>query len=691
MPEWQTDFQHAGADLWNVMDCTGDGVDDVLFASEYFGRRITLLDGITGELVLQSDYAVGGTAKAEVHDVDGDGVGDVIFRYPYYSTPLLTEAGKIKVVQGGTGAELWSHTGTQTSQNLSDNVEYTDLDGDGNVDLVAHNLGYDTVALQGHSGGLLWASSDPISEIKWVPDRTGDGIEELIVQLNGPTVDLRNGASGASLWPNPGSYGLQAPYKVHAVADLTGDGAGDFLFTNPDHDNTYANAGGIVAINGSNGQLHWFHEGDDHQIEVGTRVEMFDATGDGTDDVVSLSGSDQRLLNGVTGVVYWSRSYQLKSPKSKFQQVADLNADGSSDLLLRTKGPLVALRSQTGNEMWSTDSPDGTSPWRDVILADVEGDGTTEIVAGSPECLASFGVLAVLNGSDGSYRWQAQGVADENRIGGKIALTQSAISGQLEIATRFHGDESNAGIRMYSADSGQEVWRADFVSETTDKVEWQVHDLAGNGSEQIIEIDSNFNTRVHVFDPATRTIRNRVFALLRTLDEFGVGGDIDGDGFRDLVMIDIEGFDPMIRVMTFSSMQDTYSSGLSVVGGSHSVTHGGFTAIGVTAPQRFKNHPYRLMMSGNGAGYTRVVWADVPLADGDLLQQTLAVDSFPAPFHDAIGWLDNQAKAEIIINTLPGDIPAKLAGRTLAIAVLIEAPSHAPWYSSGVEFLTIKP
>lgn len=692
LPIWETHSIRAGRDVEVVPDCTGDGVQDLVVTSVSQRDYVNVLDGKSGEEWLFIAVSSSEDVSADAHDLDGDGVAEVILRFPGHSDPGSNAVGKIRVVQGGTGQELWRRIGANASARLADNLIYTDLDGDGLLDIFLHGSGHDSLALNGATGAVIWADASRAQKAFHVPDVDQDGVDDFLIQQSGPSLDLRSGASGSSLWTSPVSPSLQAPYTLYANLDLTGDGSPDFVLANPDHSGSgLTECGGIALLDSVNGQQQWFHQGGSNNVNLGTRLEFFDANNDGTSDLLSLARHEQLMLNGMDGVAIWAQSLELKGAGSKHQQVVDLAADGNQDVLLRTFGRMVLVDGFSGVEVWAANPPDPGAVWQDIRVADTNADGNMEIIAGSPDGLGLKGSLVALSGVDGSYLWRVDGEAPEHRLGRRLEIATSQLTGQVEVISRYHGIAPGAGFRMFAADTGTEVWRVDIPSDTVDHVAWHRVDLNGDGNIEIVEVDADRDTRIRVIDTAAKIVRNQILARLHTLNEFDVMDDVDGDGNRDFILLETEAFNPNYRVHAFSGMRDSYTTGLTLVGGNHSVSNGGITAIGVTAPKRFARLPYRLLMSGEGVGYTNEFWADIPLADGRLLQHTLTTNHYPSYLYKPTGFLNAEAEADLGIWTTPTDLPAALAGTEITIAVLIEFDFFAPLVCSGPAVITITP
>lgn len=176
-------------------------------------------------------------------DVDGDGRADLLLSAPFHGAGG-TAAGKLYVVSSGTGATLWTVTGSAGEQ-LGIGIEGAgDLDGDGVPDVLA-----------GASGAF------------------GTGAARAF-----------SGADGRQLFEWKGSgQGDQFGRKVAGTGDLDGDGVGDVIVGAPYHDATGADAGRATVFSGRDGRVLCHLDGE-------APGDLFGRSVDGH------AGSDGRLL-----------------------------------------------------------------------------------------------------------------------------------------------------------------------------------------------------------------------------------------------------------------------------------------------------------------------------------------------------------------------------------------------------------
>ncbi len=691
-PIWETHGQFSLNDGNSVMDCTGDGIQDILVHAD--GYVSFLIDGKSGAVWASSDPNSSWTL-ADVHDLDGDGVGEVIWRYPNYAEAAGFAQGRIDVIQGGSGQLLWSLVGALNDQRLSQYLIYEDFDGDGIVDLLTWNPYYHTTALHGASGTNLWSHPQGIQyDCHLTPDRNQDGVPEIVYgSLDG--MNILDGASGTPSWTVSNPNDIQERFQVVGNWDLNGDAVLDLVLRAPWWRNPMAGteAGCILALDGVDGSQIWMAQGVFSDAQLGKRVEVFDANGDGTPDFLSLSREYQTVVNGQTGTPLWEDFSRLKSAKEEHNHVLDLTGDGIPDVLLRTRtlpGPLRMLDGSTGIEVWSQEPADNFSIWENVFMRDLDGDGDLDVVAGSPNCNDKQGYMAAMDAATGQLMWSVFGPSGKYGLGQNMHVWQPAGSAAMEVVARLHLDVNESGIRGYSGVDGSETWRFDEGCGVYPGVEWQIQDLNGDGFDEIIEYQSYYPDEIRIFEPAGRTMRNKIIAFRKFLVNLSIGDDVDGDGCKDLIAMFDNSWLAPDPIMAFSSYQNDYTTGLTLIGGDHSVANGGSTLIHLKAPIYLSNEWYRLLISGETGAY-QVGSVEIPLADGKWLQHTLAAQSYPDAFIAPMGRLNKDAEANLAIVTSAGDLPAALAGTDVHICVLIEDRSGIKLASTGAETIQILP
>lgn len=378
-------WSNFGASVAIVGDIDGDGGDDYWVGApgaRDVAGRVTgvayLHSGKTGELSRSVDgksvHAWYGTLVASVGDVNGDGAKDVLISgtqiqyVPYKSSwGPASGPGFAEIRSGTDGTLLREHTGTSLGSAFGKaGCDIGDVDGDGVSDYAigAPRISAGTVFVHsGASGALVREEQAPLTYAQgWgfflapFVDLDGDGVPEHLVssvpainQAANFAVTCVSGADGSHLWT-----ALQVPgtasewgYSTLAIDDKTGDGVPEVL-VGAKRTNQYV--GSVSWLNGVSGVELAKELGNVKFETMGASLAWCgDLDGDGVPEVAVGSPSE--------GVPYGyaARGFRIWSDMGgphKFKVLADL----SHPLSFATA----------------------------MAIGDVDGDGQTDMVIGSP-------------------------------------------------------------------------------------------------------------------------------------------------------------------------------------------------------------------------------------------------------------------------------------------------------------------
>ncbi|RYE82100.1 MAG: VCBS repeat-containing protein, partial [Myxococcales bacterium] len=254
---------------------------------------------------------------------------------------------------------------------------------------------------------------------------------------------------------------------------------------------------------------------------------VMDLDGDGTPEVLIVTSDSfdagqlayLRALDGKTGKEKWAASVDVYKAGNEVQPrstpaVGDIDGDGKVEIVAAKAGGGLIAFEHDGKLKWTSTNKDkaaykGSFASTTVALADLEGDGKPEVIAGGV-VLESTGVLRFdsgpLSGSNGGYG-AVSIVADVNGDG-----TQDIVTGR----------------QAWDA-TGKPLWDTKVVGALADGYP-AIADLTGDGKPELVVISSD---TVRVQDAAT----GAVLASLNSPGE-GAGGpptiaQFDGQGGPD--------------------------------------------------------------------------------------------------------------------------------------------------------------
>jgi len=272
-------------------------------------------------------------------------------------------------VRARDGKVLWKHKSSGGPFDAS--VALTDLDGDGNLEVLAADSSTGDLFCLDGSGQLLWKYKLPSSTDSppAVADLDGDGKPEIVVgtMTAGDRIGrviVLNPRTRREIWSTKIAGHVQSE---PVLVDLNGDGKLDVIVTN------WLGDKHIYALSGRDGTLLWQHlmKGDIYH-----GVSAFQH--DGVRILANSRAGDVVLLDG-TGKVIWTKEINeyLFAPTA----VGDLDADGRPELIVC--GKRVHVFGIYGKERWQ--SADFQSIARGVAIADVDGDGKPDLLFGAKD------------------------------------------------------------------------------------------------------------------------------------------------------------------------------------------------------------------------------------------------------------------------------------------------------------------
>jgi len=267
---------------------------------------------------------------------------------------------------------------------ISSSPAVADVDNDKWPEVLIGSEDNRLYCLNASSGKIKWRfqTQGPIFSSPAIGDINNDGYAEVVFGSNDGRLHVLNGTSGYRIWSYAGRGGF---YASPAIADLNSDGKPEIVASAFD--------GWIYAFYG-NGTRLWTL-----RVDIGSQDDgimsspaVGDIWHDGTLEVVQLAGNCMYVMNGTTGQVRWTFTFQ--DNKNRFYAtpvLKDLNGNGTLEMIIiRAVQPalfVISVDDDRFASLWLT-------TWVRVVsspsVADGDDDSYHEVYfgtdAGEMEC-----------------------------------------------------------------------------------------------------------------------------------------------------------------------------------------------------------------------------------------------------------------------------------------------------------------
>ncbi len=301
---------------------------------------------------------------------DGD-IPDIVFST--FTGGDYRGEGALTAISGDGSGTWWSFLDVQGHSFFSaGGVAIGDLEGDGLPDVCAAGYKEAVVCLEG-DGQLKWAAGSELSYYGCpaIADMDGDGCAEVI--FGAQIFDCMGNLLGQ------GAYGNGGGYSMSFAVDMDADGQLEVVAGNA----VYEMDGSALWTNG----------------ESDGKPAVADFDGDGLPEVVTVTGG-QVTLSDTDG----SRLWQSELPgggTGGAPTVADFDGDGQPEVGVAGLGAYTMFDTD-GSQVWSNPTEDDSSSQTGSSVFDFEGDGVSEVV------YADEHDLYVYSGPDGSILLDAK-------------------------------------------------------------------------------------------------------------------------------------------------------------------------------------------------------------------------------------------------------------------------------------------
>ncbi len=334
-------------------------------------------------------------AAPAIADISGDGIPDIVFST--FSGGAYTAPGALVAISGDGSGTLWSVYAPGGYQvHGSAGVAIGDLEGDGALEICA--AGYDiAVICLGADGSFRWAAGSEIDGYgaPSIADLDRDGLAEVIFG--------RQIFDDAGTQVGIGAYGQGGGRPFSFAIDADGDGDLEVIAGNAAYERDGLAIWSSGGADGYPAAADFDLDGLPEYVRVAGEVELLDTDGSsvwrasipgggngGPPTVADFDGDgwpevgvaayDYYTVFDTDGSVLWSKPVQDHSSSMTGSSVFDFEGDGAFEVVYADEEDLWVFDGATGLvEMRVEDHSSGTL-LEYPLIADVDSDGSTEIV-----------------------------------------------------------------------------------------------------------------------------------------------------------------------------------------------------------------------------------------------------------------------------------------------------------------------
>jgi Gylcosyl hydrolase family 115 C-terminal domain/K319L-like, PKD domain/FG-GAP-like repeat len=340
-----------------------------------------------------------------------------------------------------------------------------------------------------------------------VADLTGDGVPDVVFSTfatSDVTGNLRavDGRTGAELWTitNP-AHAVYARSQL-AIANIDADPQPEIV--------AYGNGGPTLAPGDSvivfehDGTFKW--EADLNQAQLWGGPAVADLDGDGTPEIAA-----GRIVINADGTTRWIGALGSGAfTHGPLAVIADLDMDGSREII-------------TGRQAYRAD---GTTMWQNTgvadgadVIANLDGDNNPEVV------VAGSGTVWVLEHTGTTkYSFSTSGLGGQ---GGPVTIADFDNDGIADI-----GRAGSTAFGVYRGSDGMLLWTAPIAAVQSHSISAAAFDLDGDGTREAVLTDE-WGMRILRGSDGVPLAEERLGMC--TGYTMPVISDIDADGRADIV------------------------------------------------------------------------------------------------------------------------------------------------------------
>ncbi len=547
------DISSDGHDTFSIAlgDVDGDGDLDLVAGNSGQANRLYLNNGTAPPFsaVTGSDISSDGhdTYSIALGDVDGDGDLDLVAGNCGQANRLYLNNGTAPPFSAVTGADI-SSDGHDTYS-----IALGDVDGDGDLDLVAGNSGQ-TNRLYLNNG-----TASPFSAVSG-SDISSDAHNTYSIALGDVDRDgdldlvAGNDAQTNRLYLNDGTA---APFGVVTGTDISSDAHNTYSIALGDVDRD----GDLDLVAGNDAQTNRLYlndgmsdpfngvSGTDISSDAHNTVYITLGDVDGDGDLDLAAGNDAQtnrlyLNNGMSNPFRAETKADISSDGHDNYSIAlgDVDGDGDLDLAAgnRNYANCLYLNNGTSNPFngvtcsdISSDAPDTFS----IALGDVDGDGDLDLAAGNPgqtnRLYLNNGTANPFNGVSGSD------ISSDAHLTWTITLGDVDGDGDLDLVAGNYNQTNRLYLNDGTAAPFSGVSGTDISSDEHSTQSIALGDVDGDGDLDLVAGNRGGSNRLYLNNgtaaPFSSVTGSDISSDVHYTTYSIVLGDVDGDGDLDLV------------------------------------------------------------------------------------------------------------------------------------------------------------
>jgi outer membrane protein assembly factor BamB len=292
-----------------VGDVDGDGIDELACADTV--GNIAVLSG-SGQLRWQRHVPGPITIAPTLADVYS---GETDSSYSLLELLVVNSDGVIYCLDANTGGLIWSYALPNDVDWGNTAISVSDLDNDGNMEIVTGDSSGCVVCLSGEGDELwLYAGTHGHTLCPASGDLDGDGMREVLI-AGSETALVCLSHEGKELWRLEDGVSGASP----VVWDLDGDARPEIV----------AGIGNELAVVNGDGTIRWTYA---MQKEMDSAISVADADGVGALEVYAVDLSGFLACLSPDGSLRWSGNVGQRARRSP--SIADIDGDGVMEILV---------------------------------------------------------------------------------------------------------------------------------------------------------------------------------------------------------------------------------------------------------------------------------------------------------------------------------------------------------------------